>query len=386
MSSLVQTDIQLPIGARSTPEFELLLQCLQISTEGPVATLAIANIEWPRLLTLAAQHGLSSVVSRALRNSEVPATVASEILQAERAGAQHGLRLTAVLAELTRLFAEQNIRAIAYKGPILSQQLFGDPSVRNAVDLDVVIAAEDLRKAISILSSIGFVPIRHYPGSTLGQLTRYRAEFGMSRDGVLVELQWRPAPTYFSFDFDFEVAWQNHINMPMGGTHVATFSPEENLMVLCVHGIKHHWEKLKWVLDVDLLVRQNPGLDWHRVLTGAEKAGTRRILLTSLRVCQTLLGTPSPSAVEAALKTDADAAAIAAQLVESLTKARPIAEGKHHRLMLASRERAYDRARYVARLMYQPTELEWDVVDLPQGLQWLYYPLRVVRVAGKALF
>ena len=40
------------------------------------------------------------------------------------------------------------------------------------------------------------------------------------------------------------------MTVEIGGQRLRTFSIEDTLVMLCVHGAKHFWERLGWVLDI----------------------------------------------------------------------------------------------------------------------------------------
>lgn len=382
VSSIPQSQTASSAYRPDDPALAVLLHVLQQAAGSSADVSLWDGIDWGRLLQAASHHGVSSVLGRALRTTPLPLVAREQLQAAERNVAQHGLRLTGVLGEVIHALDQKGVRSLAYKGPVLSQQLFQDPAVREAVDLDLLIAPADLERAIASLSDIGFTPIRSYPASSFPQLVRYRAEYGMERDEVLVELQWRLAPLYFSAPFDFESAWQARTLVTIAGRPISTLAPELNLLALCVHGTKHQWERLKWIFDLDLCIRQQPRLDWESIETTASRYGLRGILLTSLATCRLLLNTPLPSHLSEVFTGETVDAAQA--FIAGLNDKHAVGEMQHHRTMLRLRERGRDRWSYLARLAVLPTEQEWDLVSLPRGLAWMYYALRLARVAGKA--
>jgi hypothetical protein len=81
--------------------------------------------------------------------------------------------------------------------------------------------------------------------------------------GISLELQWEIIPRYFSFFWDFISLRERSQRVSLGGGDVSTFVPEDLMLVLCVHGSKHLWERLFWLCDlgetVDLFLRNEPG-------------------------------------------------------------------------------------------------------------------------------
>ncbi|HUS07942.1 MAG TPA: nucleotidyltransferase family protein [Bryobacteraceae bacterium] len=349
--------------------------------------LGSISLDWDLLLRLAETHGLTVLLHRQLASPAaigIPSAFLQALDRSQRLQVQQGLRHTAVLAELARSFSRAGVGALAYKGPALSAQIFGDPATRPAADLDILISPADFSAARTVLSDLGFAPLRFYPASAARQLVAYRAEFGMVRNDLLVELQWRLVPHYFSVPLDIDALIARATSVSLGGVTVATMAAEDNLIALCIHGAKHHWQSLKWVLDIDLLVRDSGNIDWAGLQSRAAGLGTLRILRLGLFIAHQLLETPLPDAVLQGIERDPTLSGLTNVVICGLER-RATGEMEHHRLMLALRERPEDRVRYLARLAYQPTEAEWDLVDLPRGFQSLYPVVRAWRVAGKSL-
>lgn len=367
------------------PELQVLLSS---SATGRDFSGLPPHLDWDALVRMAKAHGLVPQVSHALRawpTGQVPMTVVHALEEHQRAIVQRGLRLTAALLEVHHALTAAGLSALPYKGPTLSLQLYGDPALRDAVDLDVLVPQEQMPAATEAMAQVGFVPARRYPPAIRGQLLRYRAEIGLVRADVLLELQWRLAPKYFSVEIDFGRFWERRSEVTLRERKLPVLSAEDNLLVLCVHGAKHHWHALKWLVDVDHLIQTNAALDWKTALERAKALGVRRIVYTALCLCVVLLKTPLPEWISEQIEEDAAACKMAAEVGAALATSAVPSEAQHHRFQLALRERRLDRWRYLSRLAWQPTESEWDSLHLPRGLAWLYPVVRLGRVAAKAM-
>lgn len=366
------------------------LQALLTSATGRqhLSTELLSALDWEALICKAVDHGLVPQLYRAL--SEVPAgSVPVPALRAleghQRDVVQRGLRLTATLLEVHQALTTAGLKAIPYKGPTLAMQLYGDPALRDAVDLDILLPQQQVMPALEVMARVGFVPAREYRPEIREQLLRYRAEIGLVKDDQLVELQWRLAPNYFSVEMDFEQLWHRRREVQIKDRSLPVLSAEDNLLVLSVHGAKHHWNTLKWLLDVDRLLQTNPSLDWRVTLERAETLGVQRIVETTLHACAKLLETPLPAQVGTALLEDPKVAEVVDEVVKGIATGTRWSDEQHHRFQLTLRERRRDRLRYLSRLAWQPTESEWDAINLPRGLAWLYPVVRFGRVAAKSV-
>jgi ATP-binding cassette subfamily C protein len=112
-----------------------------------------------------------------------------------------------------------------------------------------------------------------------------------------VELQWEIVPRYFSFSLNLEVLRERLQLVPLGGATVPTVSPEDLLLILCVHVSKHFWERLLWVCDVAEVVKAHRGMDWGRLMERAAALGSERMLLPGLSLAHNLLEADLPKKV-----------------------------------------------------------------------------------------
>jgi hypothetical protein len=84
---------------------------------------------------------------------------------------------------------------------------------------------------------------------------------------------------------------------------VWSFAKEELILYLCVHGVKHCWERLGWLCDLAAVLRRNPDIAWDRLLSGCRAQGNERILLLGLALAAELLGAQLPAPLEAEIHT-----------------------------------------------------------------------------------
>jgi hypothetical protein len=124
--------------------------------------------------------------------------------------------------------------------------------------------------------------------------------------------------SFFLFQLDFEYLWQRIELVDILGTEVSSLQPEDLLLVLCVHGSKHHWHKLGWICDIAELVRVNQEMDWEDLLKQAKKLGCERMLLIGLTLANNLLGTPLPEPVNQSIKADPKSKPLAMQVCQGL--------------------------------------------------------------------
>jgi len=153
-----------PLPATLTPETELLLlavrQRLQpdAALAARLADLAASTATSPELLALARWHGLLPLLYRALAAVGAPAAVTSRYRAAYLANAAQMTRLLHELHRLQALFTTARLRVVPFKGPVLAAQLYGDFTMRQSVDLDLLTTRADLPGVIATLQAQGYRP------------------------------------------------------------------------------------------------------------------------------------------------------------------------------------------------------------------------------------
>ena len=190
--------------------------------------------------------------------------------------------------------------AIPFKGPVLASSLYGNLALRTFSDLDILVLKKDIAKAKDVLLSSG---LQWECQLTAAQKANYLQNdygclnFSDKRGRIFVDLDRGLSLRELPWSFDLEHFARRLTRVSLEGKMVPAFSPEDLLLILCLHGAKHYWTRLSWVCDLAELIRVHAGLDWGRVLEEAAIQGCRRMLLLGLFIAHQLLGTGLPEGV-----------------------------------------------------------------------------------------
>jgi hypothetical protein len=300
------------------------------------------------------------------------------------------LRLSGELLSLTRSLAAEAIVAVPYKGPTLGEHLYGNLALRQSGDLDLLVRRKDVSRARAILLERGYRP-RHTlaaGGEEFMIRSRYSEELDRP-DGMTVELHWAFTNGDVALDLGLEELIPNLRALPLGGGSVAMFGDEDLLLILCVHGSKHRWDRLEWLCGVgELLRRSAQELEWDRVLKRASALGVRRMLLLGVLLAKELLDAPTPERIVLRARSDRAVRTLAAEVPRHFLADTIDGDDAGNlatdlfRLQL--RERPRDRLRFVWYRLTTPSRPEsWSAV--PIGKHWLpvHGFLRPFRVLAK---
>jgi hypothetical protein len=338
--------------------------------------------DWSRLLRRARWHRVAGLLWQALASrSDVPTSV-RYWLDAYHAGVvKRNLHRTAQLAQIVDCFDREGIGYLAFKGPTLAALAYGDLGLRDFLDLDVLVRPGDARPAIGALVSLGFRP--RVKSSTLRADAFFESENALSfkRNDVdsLVELHWALTPKYVPIRYDADAIWESFAIATPGGRSIRTLSAEPLVLFLCVHAAKHYWDNLGWVSDVARMI--TPALDWDRLVSQAEKAGSQRMLFLGLLLARNLMGSTLPERVEARIAADAMAAELSkeieARFASDTRHPNPLKRLRFHLRMC---DRVRNRVTYSVRMALTPSVRDFESVRLPRYLSVLYQPMRPFRL------
>ncbi|MFI5108150.1 MAG: nucleotidyltransferase family protein [Terriglobales bacterium] len=377
----------------NAPELELLLTCArrEMSDDHTRHALGLLDrsLNWSLLMEQARSHRLFPLLywhwKRSLR-LDFPAEIAQQLDGRFRSNVARSLLLVQDLVSTAELLGRHGIPVVPFKGPALAESLYGNAALRECVDLDILIRRRDVPEAIRTLVSAGYVDGKQLTPAQQNAFlaTQYEYPF-LSPSGILVELQWRIVPRYFSLALSEEQYWSRIQPLTVCGREMNSLSCEDLLLLLCFHGGKHGWEKLIWLADVAELVVSNPHWDWEYVLDQARRAGGLRMLLLGVVLANRLLGTTIPRDLEQPLARDPAVERIADSVSRDLVRGELPTYVKSQLYLLRVRERWQDRLQYVVWFTLTATPMEWKMVDLPPSLSVLYRFLRVLRGLGKAM-
>jgi hypothetical protein len=350
-------------------------------------------MEWEYLLRIADEHSMMPLLFWHLADAPpelVPATVLARLHERFHHTARRNLFLTAKLIKLLNLLEAHGLPAIPYKGPVLAASCYGNLALREFVDLDLLVHKRDVPRAKELLSAAGYQPQFRLTRAQEAAFLRYNCEhaFVHEDDGSMVDLHWAITERFFSFPLDPECLWERLNRVSLGGSDFPTFSPEDLLLILCVHGSKDAWERLKYVCDVAELVRTHQDMDWRRVVERAGRLGSERMLFLGLLLARDLLETPLPEEVSRKAHADPAVEALVRRIGERLfqridNSPRRFAEMPFRPIHMKMRERLRDKVRYLVRLATTHTVGDWMALPLPKPFFFLYYALRPIRLARK---
>jgi Uncharacterised nucleotidyltransferase len=380
----------LPQGAKILDaEWALLLECARPQPDPKrLAELLIAPVDWPALIAFAEDHSVLGLTAARLVNygeNSVPPKNRESLRSWRRAHALFTMNLTAEMIRLFDSFGAAGIEALVIKGPVLSARCYGDPGLRQYGDLDLIVRDKDILRSSELMIAQGYKP--SVPLTAI-QAKKIPGEyvFRQSTTKLLVELHTERTFRYHPRPLPVEELFKRQTRVTIDAHEIPALSPEDELVLICIHGAKHFWEQLSYIADVAAFVSSQK-LDWTRVESAAREVCAERMLYVGLRQAADILGAPLPEKIAALVQSDPTTARLVRQITRWLPAAGSAPPGIVERAMFRMRMRGglFSGAAYLLRLSLSPTEEDW-VEGAENKRHWfldaLGRPFRLARKYG----
>jgi hypothetical protein len=216
---------------------------------GKTVSGEVSEAEWISVLDLAVQENIlpwTAACMRPLIGGSMPRVV-GRLQQIDRSAQISTFVWTATLKSMLADFHRRGISVISLKGPWLAERLYGDAALRSCRDLDLLVHRSDLARAEALLVDLGF--------AALGRRDDYHRPW--HHNGIIVELH-HDVENPLAFDFSMDAAWDRSQLSRFRQIPARLLAPSDELDYLCLHGVRHRFERLSHILDLRLAFRQLP--------------------------------------------------------------------------------------------------------------------------------
>jgi hypothetical protein len=345
-------------------EWPVLLECCSSHSDARrLHQLIDRTQDLPALLAQAEEHCILPLLAARVQEAALGASYPdfqSKLSLLNRTQVVLALALTAELFRVLERLSSLDIQVLTTKGPALSVRCYADPVMRQYGDLDLVVRQADIRRATEAMLDLSYQP--RVPLAAI-DAKRNTGEYVFRKSGtqLLVEFHTESTFRYYPRRLQIEKLFERRASVMIDGRDVPTPSVEDELVLICVHGAKHFWERLMWIADVAALISRQR-LDWDCVSAAANEVGAQRILHLGLRLASDLLGAELPSQLETIVRSDRAVAKLATQIEGRLASREPCEIGILDRAAFRVRMRGglLPGVAYLLRLSLSPTEDDWS--------------------------
>jgi hypothetical protein len=375
----------------------LLVHCARLEIDPVraerIRTLVRSELDWSKLFALAQRHALIPLLFFQLNRvaaAEVPPGQLKQLRNRSQSNAALNVLLTGEMVRLLELFEKNQIPAVPYKGPAIGVGIYGNLALRQFADLDILVPEQHVWKATELLIAEGYQAHFTIPARKQSSFIRlsYVRLFKHETEPTTVELHWRLAPRFFGAPFDTSTIWKRARRLELQGASVRVPPAEDLILMLCIHGAKDCWEKLEWVCGLAELIRAETEVDWQRLLDHAKEIHCLKILALGLVLAHELLDAPVPANVLSKLWSGKQLDSLVDQVTtrffsDEVRTTGSLSLTRRIKFHLGTKDSLPEKFRYCARLALTTTPVDWEMIQLPDAVSFLYFPLRALRLLKK---
>jgi len=140
--------------------------------------------------------------------------------------------------------------------------------------------------------------------------------------------------------------------------------------------------------DVAGIIERTPDMNWDTVQSIAARYGAKRMLALGLHLVSSTFDIPLPEKARALMVNDPQVPHLAKQAMKSWTLTEDNKGATEHEDLVfyfKARERLRDRVAMLWLMAVTPSYGDWQWAKLPDWLSPLYYVLRPIRLALRAI-
>jgi len=225
------------------------MQSLLNLLRGRAQGSSLTEVEFNELLTLAGEENVQPWAAQRLRarGGEATPSQSKQLDEIHRRAQLSAFFWTETLKSSLGAFHRAELPVIALKGPCLAERLYGDAALRSCYDLDLLVRYADWARAGQLLTGLGFSPNSH--ADDYHQSWR--------RKGINLELHYN-LENPLAFEFDVNDVWARAQLSRFHDVPVWLLASADELLYLCLHAVRHRFERLSLMLDLALAFRRLP--------------------------------------------------------------------------------------------------------------------------------
>ena len=355
------------------------------------------QLDWEYIYITADQNFLIPVIAQSIQNNkeiDIPLSILENINNRNREIIASNLFKINELRNIQSLFKSDGIDSIILKGPGLGESVYGDASIRQFGDLDILVKKSQVREAAEIIKNNGYefsfdlteeqkIIYENSP-LYLKDLELHYPFYNPAKN-INIELHWALMPEKYSFSQDVDELFNNSREIEIKEQTFNVLNNEDCLIFLSQHGAKHCWSMLLWIFDIAALLNEKNNINWELVIAKSEELNSKRSVLLSVYLANKLFSCEIPRILKYYFEADKLVSVLGDIVVENYEKGYGYKkiEADNKKFFFRSMENPMDKFRYISALIFKPTIYELEFVALPKELSFLYYLIRPVRLIRK---
>ena len=308
------------IKSSLSPEYTLLRYCAQIGISDAIKNkldkILEADLYWPFILAESRKEGVACLLYHNLSQfkNKIPPDILSRLEETYCTNAYRNVKIYDAIASVLSLIHKEGLKMIPLKGLFLAEKVYNDIGLRAIIsDIDLLVKKEDLPSIERLLENLGYSMRVHKKLLYLAMKKSYMnsVEFLKPETNLPnLHVHWHilniSLPTYlYSKKIDMSAFWKSAQPTKIADASAWQFAWHHLIMHLSEHALKHSFDRLILLSDIDAVVKVcKSQIDWQKLIAESLAYGMKKQLFYSLYFAHHYLDTPVPDHVLSGLKPE----------------------------------------------------------------------------------
>lgn len=296
------------------------------------------------------------------------------------------------IKHLSDLFKNNEIDFAFFKGPLLSQHVYGNYYAKQSKDIDVYVSKESIRDIHNMMIKHGYTPTYAALEIDKGKLPAILKIYSQLKyknpgNSVEIEIHWKLSKLNWLDKKFSPLKKENQQPVKIDDREFRFYFGYNGLAYLFLHGSLHNWVRLFWLIDVKEVFERMDEKDQLDFITYSIELGLTIPVIEGLYLTHLLFKTSVPDSVHSLIEKDKNLQGFVSNCIRGLNiskKGIPDPSGSMFRKMMKL-SRGFSAKSEVIKA-YSTSYLDWNLLPLPLWLFWLYIPLRPFLWSYRKLF
>jgi hypothetical protein len=355
-----------------SPEYKLMLSCCRVipgNKELKLREDAFAETIYEEAFwALVLRHRVFPIVFFNLQQeARLSMGLKEKLKQYSENNQRLALQSLLMRHRLQKELDQHGFKGFFLKGVKLSELYYGDPGLRQVMDLDCWVEERAIGHAMEWLYDEGYVSM-----PDVRRLNNLQFAFVRKTDHDLQFFTEKPGLPKI-----IELHWA--LRGPLGGFNLRPETPMnevDHFLYLCAHGTEHGWFRLKWLFDLPQIM-DRVAFEWDLVRERAIVLDCLDHLEITMMVLEAVLNEPMPAAIMDHLIPSTYTSQLS-YIHKAISSATVFNDNDANRLAYLRYMNALSRKKinWALILKYMTSPKDWELLPLPSRLFFLYFPLR----------
>ena len=278
---------------------------MALLSERASARETLADADWQRIVELAQEQGVAPMLCARLQTLGVtlPAATARPLREFYLACVLRNRWLFDEVGKILRALQAAGIPVIPLKGVCLAEAVYGNLTLRQMGDVDLLVQAANLAAALDVLRALEYAAAQPFNIEGQRQVSHHLPALS-KRGGATLELHWTIAAPRLNIRIeqnDLDQLWSRANPATIGGVQVLMLSPTDLLLHLCLHASVHHRFNsfgLRSFWDLAMVIRRyGERIDWEQFTARAQQWGVANGAHLALQLTEEWTGVVIPAPV-----------------------------------------------------------------------------------------